>query len=882
MSNNDSLPIHESPSVENIPQNQLQKSADMKQQDVQKNTVDVEKWAIELFNDIDAENPEEELSRVKKWVKTRRFYRGQQRGFWSPLTKDYVTVNPDDYHPTEASLLLINNQIRPQVKTLAKEWARSQTRLHANPVTDLYSTKGAARYAEGVLELYQRKLIQEDFKQREGKLAFLCGNYFRYTFYNLDAEGGTTVIPNFEEVEVVIGKDNWYCPTCDQDGYTSDYVDKNIPNGLCPNCFQNGITSQAQISQAPRKKVRRVAGWSNSPYGDIGCELVDPMQIKVMVGALNVNQSPYLRRKRLILDKILRYKYKHARIEATKISPVSHYTAELATSTGNTNAGRGTADGHGSITTRTEKIGRMVEFDQLWLDPPMYFDLVAEKDVTLGDGTMIHKGDNLIDLCPSGMYLARCGDELLDAKPEEKRRFWTHGNYDILVDSFWGDGVEDLVQNQQLVNEIQSLLVENLIHNASPKLIFNPHLIEHELLNGRPKEMIPMSISSRRDDQPGKAVYELTGMSLTPEAINAMDKAKNDMQYQSGAFPVMAGLSAPNVSTATGMAILRDSAIALLTPALALKAQVEVEWGYQVLEHLKEHWVEDRYAGLIGKYSRYEADNFRNLNIRQDIEIVAEPGSWMPRTDLEVRQDFLTYLTAGGIPLGFANPQVPEEIRNRAAALFRLPLDLDKIQPDVRNAYMRIEQLQQIVTELQQHGIVATGENSVQLVEMVASEIPVDMWIDDHDVFINTYTQWLKTDDGLFADPLTREALKYIILQHQDAIEQVQEEGMKRDAQLGMAQAALQGAANSVMGQDQQQQQGQPQPSGQQQPPPPPPPPDEQSGGGSIQPPSVGSVTPSGQPGQEISNATGREQDFKRPGDNLRRASTPRPETVNA
>jgi hypothetical protein len=865
----DILGIHESPSPENLPAENLQESAEKKQEDVQYQEVDLSDWATEVFNAIDNENSEEELSRIRKWVKMRRMYRGQQRGFWSPATKDWITINPDDYKPTEAALLLVNNQIRPQTKTLAKEWARSQTRLHANPVTDLMPTKGAARYAEGVLELNQRRLIQEDFKQREGKFAFLCGNYFRYTFYNAEGEGGSMLIPNIEEVEVTLGNDNWYCPTCDQDGYTSDYVKHNIPNGLCPNCFRQGITSQAQIFQAPRQRRKVVTGYQKASYGDICTELVDPIQIKVHLGSLNLSQSPYVRRKRLILDRILKYKYPHAKIDATKISPISHYASELSTATGNTNAGRGTVNSHGDPTVNNSRLGRMVEFDQVWLDPPMYFDLRVKQDTTLGDGTIIKAGQTFIELFPKGLYMARSGNELLDAKPEEKRRFWVHGNYDIIIDSFWGDGLEDLVQNQQFLNEVQSLLVENLIHNASPKLIFNPHLIEHELITGRPKDMIPMSINSRRDDQPGKAVFQLEGMPLTGEAFNAMEAAKNDMQYQSGAFPVMAGLTQPNVSTATGMAILRDSAIALLTPALALKAQVEVEWGYQVLEHLQDHWVDERYAGLLGQYSRYEASHFKDLNIRQDIEIVAEPGSWMPRTDLEVRQDFLTYLTAGNIPLGLANPQLPEEIRQRAATLFRMPIDLDKIQPDIRNAYMRIDQLQQVVGVLHDSKTVNPGEDSPALVQMVASEIPVDLWIDDHQVFIETYTRWLKTDDGLFADPLVREVLKFLILQHQDAIEQVQEEGMARDAQLNMAQASLQGAMSAMSGEQQPQQPGDGQ---QQQQPPPPPPPDDN--GGNTQP--VGTAV------DVQSQATGREEPTSKPGENLPMAKTPRPETVTA
>jgi hypothetical protein len=260
----------------------------------------------------------------------------------------------------------------------------------------------------------------------------------------------------------------------------------------------------------------------------------------------------------------------------------------------------------------------------------------------------------------------------------------------------------------------------------------------------------------------------------------------------------MTGMVDPTNTTATGMAIVRDAAIALLGPSLALKSQVEVECAYQILEHVQQHWVEGRLSGLLGKFSRIEAEHFRKCNIRQDIEIVAEAGSWMPRTDMEIRNDFMAYVTAGGIPLGFANPQIPQEIRDRASVLFRMPIDLDKLQPDVRIAFMRLEQLRELVRVLTERQIINPTTVDPSVIEMLVSEIPVDLYIDDHATMANTYRSWLKTDEGLFASPVEAEAVRLLVIQHEDAIKQLQMDSAEDAGEVQEVQAAAQGNAIAV------------------------------------------------------------------------------------
>src|SRR5687767_7381951 len=122
--------LNNQPTVDNIPAEDLKKSADDRARS-DKDTIEVDftEWARLMLKVIDGENQEEELRRVRKITKLMMYYRGNQRGFWSAHTGDWVPMDPDAFEPRDAAMLLINNQIRPMVKSLAKEWARSRSRM---------------------------------------------------------------------------------------------------------------------------------------------------------------------------------------------------------------------------------------------------------------------------------------------------------------------------------------------------------------------------------------------------------------------------------------------------------------------------------------------------------------------------------------------------------------------------------------------------------------------------------------------------------------------------------------------------------------------------------------------------------------------------------
>ena len=784
------IALHDVPNPSNVPKEDLEQSAEeRKEKDQDATVLDFAEWARLMLKMVDAENHEEEIRRIRKITKLMRYYRGEQRGFWSASTGEWVTINPDDFEPRDAALLVINNQIRPMVKNLQKEWSRSRSRLKVNAMDDTVRQKGAARYATAALAQKQDKLMPESFRQVEGKSAFLAGNYVRYTHYDREGKGGVAHVPKTERVTSKTHEDFYWCPDCDRE------MDKPKSNGNCYYC--NSPDVQKEVGE--EKSYSKMSGVDRVKVGCPNTRFVDCREIKVHIRARTLSETPYLRWRQYILCSTLKEQFRWASIKPTAPGPVTRYIQETEMSSGISGIQKT------SLMNFEEYgggLGGMTEFNRIWLRPSLYFNFKAEKDITLGDNEVIKAGEKFIDRYPDGMYLAFSGpEELLDVQNEVIDDYWCHGTYDKLIESFWGDGLDDLIPMQELVNETQSLFVENLIYNASPKIIYNPFLIESSMLSNNPSEMVPMSRLARREDNPGNAVYQMKGMSISADVPMAMEAAIETMRDQSGAHLSMSGNSDPKLNTATAMAIARDASVAQLGPPLALKSEVDVQWAYQILKMIQKYWVDGVSDKILGQYTVQEAKYFKECDIETDLEITVEAGSWTPRTELEVRNDFLSYVTAGGIPLGFANPQVPYEIKAKAAELFRMPVDLDKLQPDIRNAYLRIEQLQAAANVMIDAGVIDETTDDERIVELIVTDVPVDMYIDDHAVIKNTYVSWLKTDFGRLAPTVVVEGIHLLIQRHDEAVRKLQDEGFAEEAKYQMAAQAL----NGMMAQQQQQ-----------------------------------------------------------------------------
>lgn len=731
---------------------------------------DLAAWLKETTEWIEMENRANEAIRHRKWLKNIRFYEGRQLGYISNYTGRWVDVDPKPGDP-----YYINNQYRYFVKSITKEWVRSNAEMLVNAKSDDPKQIGKARIARVILQDYQRKIWTADLRQTESKHAVLNGNYFRYTYWSA-AAGQMMDMPIYENRTMAMGDPSYYCPACGSEGYldqTELEMGDQFPT--CPDCGADGM----EVQEPEQMNVPVQTGSQPIMSGDVVTEVVDPMEIKLHMHARRLEDSPYLRRKRIVLREIIEAAYPWVEYPLANPSAWTslHYQEDLELSPGNVSVGGIRAD-YAEAGTGINQ--RMVEFSQFWLEPVLYGSYAVSKDEELANGTVLPAGTALRDLFPDGLYIAMVGQTVVDLRGENKGDHWCHGVYDLIPSRIWGDGTEDSVEQQRQLNEIDSLIIENIMNCDAPMTIYNPLKIKRGQISGKPREVVPLN-NATLSDEPAKYFWQPNPRPLPPEVPMKSQQIKQDMQSQFGSFAIETGIPDANVKTATGMSIVRDAAVSMLGVPLELKSAVDVRWANQVLKLVQKNWIGERYIPLMGQYGQPEGQWFAESDIDGEFEITVRQHSWMPRNELELRNDILEALVAGGVPFGIFNPQFPPDAKALVAQRLNIPFDADRQSADARKQRLEIDKIKMAVD--------VAMTNMIDPIMFAAEQVAVEPLVDDHMTHVETVRAYLKTDQG-DAEPME---IRAALLQHLQM-------HMQAKMQLDMEMAMMMGA---MMPQDQ-------------------------------------------------------------------------------
>jgi hypothetical protein len=787
-------------------------------------------FAKSIRSQIEKEGVSEETLRARRILRNIRYVEGRQLGFISPKTGEWVDVVPLPSDP-----FYQNNQFKVMVRSVLKEWVRSNARLNVEPRDDRMESQGSARLGKYVIDLYRERLFRATEKHTEAMNAMLAGTYFRLTYWDMSIDTYKETVPEYQDLPTKIGPDSLYCancgfgseieaeppaltdpasnvvppafeatppqdvnpspttPTGGQPLPNSTLSNSTLPNliggeispleeaSVCPRCGE-----AASLMRSPTVSVPTVAGFKEVATGDIRTELPDPLEIKVHLRGRKVDDTPFIRRKRRMFKRALKMAFPNAKIKGgTKSGSVPLQIQEqLENSPGN----------YGAKDLRSQSAssgnpGELVEFEQIWLDRQMYYDYTFPEDFPLPNGEdIIPAGSVAGDIFKDGLYLAFVGEELVDVRNENKNKVWAIGKFFLLPSTFWGAGVEDGAELQRRLNEWESLIIESGMHTAAPPVFYNPLKISGQSLSGKPRDRVPLK-NPNLTDKPEDFISIPDGRQLGADVLAQPEQSKRDLQAVFGAFSVISGMPDIDVKTATGMAILRDQALGFLGPPLELKGEVEVDWAYQVLELIQQNMTGKRYL-KFGKYSQIEGDWFSAADIRTDLVISVMPDSIFPRNSLERRNDILEAGTAFGLPLGIWNPSVPPHLRRLAAERYDLPIDLDQSLAHQRKQRIELDRMRAALQIALQSGVKPVDQMGVpdaRLVELVAGVAPPDPVYDDHATHFEWISNYLVSDDGMNEDPIIVEALKlhglfhYQVIQAQLAAQQAVEQGPEGD-----------------------------------------------------------------------------------------------------
>lgn len=771
------------------------------------------------------ENHSDEMRRHRKWLRALMYYEGRQLGrigidgYW----RDVQPLPTDPYY--------VDNKYRFHAKSVRKEWVRSNGEYMARAKGSSMEYESAARAAKAVLISEQQRLLDPYKKRREANYAILTGNYFRYTW--IDSTRGQVIqMPQYESIPMMVGSQGVYCPACDMSSGLDVQEPIPVEEIACPQCGSPDVSPMGgEVVEMPTQ-----TGAIPTKAGQLVCEIVDPMEIKLHLHARSIEDSPYLRRRRLVLKEVIEATYPWLRNRtssgASSLESSFWFTNELERSAGNSTGSGGYMVS--STGGTAESFDKLHEFNQFWLEPVLYENYIFSNDVTLANEEVIPKNTRLGDIFPDGLYMAMIGPKaILDMRNESKNDHWVHGVYDCISTRIWGDGNDDAVEQQRQRNEVTSLIMENIMNCAGMSAIYNPLKISRNDFSGKPREMTPLR-NATLADRPQDYVYSPPPRPVGGEPPMYVQMLDQSMQSAFGSFNAVNGLGDADNKTATGISIVRDSTATLLGDPLELRSALDLKHGMQILKLVQKHAssspeVAELYLPTLGDHGRYEWEAFLRANLDTQIDITVRQHSWMPRNEDQLRNDILEALTAAGIPGGVYSPAFPPDARLETMKRLNIPFDMDKQQVDTRKQYIEIQKILQVVGQAtqqmqmmeqelmadpmaQQELADAPPEAQMMLqaqidpIMMSLEQVPVEALVDEHIFHIEEIKRWLKTDIAEQVAPIgspERQAIMAHLQMHvqtkmQDDMVMLQ---MQMGAQMAMAGGQGQGGDPNAQGQ---------------------------------------------------------------------------------
>jgi len=791
-----------------------------------------------LAKKLAQEDSERDIALYRRGVRNQKYYEGDHYGYFNPLSRRWHSKpieRNDPFYPV--------NKFRYYSDGITTQHTGSRTNLVYIPSSDDDRTISGSRFARRVGSYYQDKILTESFLQEEGKNGQFFGTEYRLSYWN-PSKGPLIERPVYQAREQQEEDDSYLCASCRAFGSVEDLAlasDFSDP-GIEPKCPRCGSTALELIETEPFD-LPEISEYERVPAGDADTEVVPALQVKYDRSGGLFRRGQHVRRQRRIRYQIIEEVFDWYEYLGSKSGDAAPDEAGLAAmDVLESSIGAASyAQRHGS--TEAER----VIIEQWWFRPSLYGRYRVPADVELANGDRIPRGTEIREVYPSGMYMLTVDGEPIDFRDEDFRKHWQQTRFILVPNRADGDGIEDMVRPQQEYNEARSIRVAHVKFNATPPTIIRDPIREGDY-DGSPKKVVHVSGLSLEHDL-SKLIHQPPERRLDAHVFGLAEQCDSEMQATSKALPSSLGMADQNETggqrTASGLKLMSNNATNLRSPELGLRAEGNVEWIEQILNLFKENAIYERYIPFQGRAGERQGAYFKGSDIDADFQIVAKKGSWLPKTKEERQTNLFNALTIGnGLVL---MPQAPAEWRQKILDEFDIDIELDDFALDARLARARIEEMErllpsvvqmvqtQVMPALQQKALeqqtqldqaksllnpmdpnsaamLAQMPEQVQMpditqvaAQMLSQMVEIMPEADEHPVHILFIKNWLKSDEGLEANEVLKQAALTKLREHKQAMVGLAAEQQMQalQAQAPMMQAA---AAEQSAQADQQQQ----------------------------------------------------------------------------
>lgn len=680
-------------------------------------SMELDRFVTSLAERINGEDNAARIARKAKIFRNHAYYRGIQTGTYGSALNRWI------YTPDKN--LRVINYVRQMVLRVVKNFEQSKTFLQIRSRTPDHTKMAGSDIGDQLAKAIQEQLFTALFRQREATFCKLSGEYYRHIKWNPEI-GPKKKEDVIDTVPITLGAPTWQCLDCISQGVQMGGV--MPPEGAplaCPRCGSSNISIQeAQVAQVPV-----VVGFNYVRMGDLQLSSIDPLEMDIPSHGTDFALANWIRRKYYIPLEDIGYCYPsydiQGRSEGGDIFLTWQRQLENHPGLSSMALGSSTAEISPYFCLREE----------IWLRPQMYYKEKAIKDFMLVSGREVTAGQRYIDICPDGMWIDRVNERVVNIAPENKDDHWAMGVNIVNAQSMHGDGIEDIIDAQDITNDLHSMATQHFMRNGSPPTIYDQELCKQGQFITDPGWKIPVKVPL--DKRLQDAIFQVPLVPLSPELMPYMEFLQRFMLEGVGADSLEAGAPDLNNQTATAARITTGASKSLNGMTLALKSEVDVKTVSQALRLIQKHWTDSRYLSLTGDLGQLEVKEFKASDIPEDFVVQAVSGSWLPTDTADAQQNFITCLQ-----MKMLNPAQPEVLRY-GMQCFNIPLSLIGTDQDEHLGRVKLEKL-----KLAYKAAMNQYNNPQKAMEFALQAVPIVPHVDEPTVQITIISQWLKTDEG--------------------------------------------------------------------------------------------------------------------------------------
>jgi hypothetical protein len=606
------------------------------------------KWLLDYFY---YQSAYEKIQLHRKWFRNRLFFGGYHDNVLSDvgMSFDAIGINSGEYS-------FASNFYRDFIRYSAAIYVQTAPEFIAQPTSGDPESQAVAESARAVLDIEKENVGYDAIRAMEAFNLRTDGNSFRYSYYSVDPRYGFQTVPVYEDVEIEIDGGSWQCPNCGINGQGHQ--------DICPQC---GPDSPVPIQNNPPQKatIPKVAGKVAYPKGQEECEVVNAFQIYVRSSVPLLRQAPYLLRVRMVDSVALQATFPKAKFGSDTMP--------------------------GDTVNASEDIGLIYQqaIPDLPNDPTQYpgwYERATTQSKTpLIEGwirpSQYFFDKELVKDFPEGLYGAKAEDTLLTTRNESMDDHWVHFKHIHVDGRFWGDGEDDLIPEQMLLDATDRMLLRHVDFNTMPLMMIDAQRSDkNNWINDAANIVELKNLGNKSIEQAAKW---FPGGQISTDVWKWRDTRKENMSFHSGVTPAATGQPETGNPSFGG----RETSVArtqsMLSPLQLMYKEANELWGVQMLKLAANNWLDDRVQATMGVNGQWEYKKLRGELL--DMDRVRVKARIIPFDPAKVD----TFNQA--IAVGAFNPQLPPVVRRKVLELHQLPVELDEFNEDSKVQQKEIE-----------------------------------------------------------------------------------------------------------------------------------------------------------------------------------------------